>query len=44
MEILVSRYENYFISSRQMSEDYALEELTITENQPLLHHANLLLN
>ena len=43
VESLVSRYENHFISSRQMSEDHALEEINITENEPLLHHADLLL-
>ena len=43
VESLVSRYENHYTSSRQMSEDHALEEMTIAENGPLLHHADSLL-
>ena len=43
VESLVSRYENHFISSRQISVDHSLEEINITENGPLLYHADLLL-
>ena len=40
VETLVSRYEQHFNSSRQFSEDHALEEMQISENGPLLQHAD----
>ena len=44
VEILVSRYEQHFDSSRQITEDHALEEMQIAENGPLLQHADSLLD
>ena len=35
----MSRYENHFRSSRQETEEHALEEMIIAENGPLLQHA-----
>ena len=43
VESLVSRYENHFNSSRQMSEEHSLEEMVIAENGPLLQHADPIL-
>ena len=43
MESLVSRYEKHFHSSRQLTEEHALEEMEIAENGPLLQHAAPLL-
>ena len=40
VESLVSRYENHFTSSRQETEEHALEEMIIAENGPLLQHAD----
>ena len=44
VETLVSRYEQHFDSSRQLTEDHALEEMQIAENGPLLQHADSLLD
>ena len=43
VESLVSRYENHFTSSRQGTEEHALEEMIIAENGPLLQHADTIL-
>ena len=40
VEILASRYENHFTSSRQGTEEHAPEEMIIAENGPLLQHAD----
>ena len=41
VESLVSRYENHFTPKRQdTKEDNALQEMTISENGPLLQHAD----
>ena len=40
VESLVSRYENHFTSSRQLTEENALNEMIISENGPNLHEAN----
>ena len=40
VESLVSRYENHFTSSRQRTEEHALEEMIIAENGPLLQHTD----
>ena len=41
LESLVSRYENHFTPKRQdTEEDHALEKMTISENGPLLQHAD----
>ena len=37
---LVSRYENHFTASRQLTEENALNEMIISENGPNLHEAN----
>ena len=37
VESLVSKYEKHFDSSRQPSEDHAVDEMIIYENGPLLH-------
>ena len=42
-ETLVSRYENHFTSSRQLTEENALDEMVIAESGPGLHHSNNLL-
>ena len=38
-ETLVSRYENHFTSSRQLTEENALDEMVIAENDNLLERA-----
>ena len=43
VESLVSRYEKYFHSLRQMDEDHTLQEISIAENALLLHQANPIL-
>ena len=43
VERLVSRYEKYFKSLRQMDEDHTLQEISIAENALLLHQANPIL-
>ena len=43
VESIVSRYEKHFSSSRQPSEEHALNEMVIAENGPLLHHADTIL-
>ena len=43
VESLVSRYKNHFTSSRQGTEEHALEEMIIAENGPLLQHADSIL-
>ena len=44
VETLVSRYEQHFDSSRQLSEDHNLEAMQISENGLLLQHADVLLD
>ena len=44
VETHVSRYEQHFDSSRQLSEDHAVEEMQIAENGPLLQRADPLLD
>ena len=43
IETLVSRYEEHFDSSCQLTEEHALEEMQISENGPLLQHSDTLL-
>ena len=43
VESLVSRYENHFTSSRQLTEEHALDEMIISENGPNLHEADSIL-
>ena len=43
VESLVSRYEKYFDSSRQPTKQHSLDEIIIAENEPLLHHADEIL-
>ena len=43
VESLVSRYEKHYSSSRQMTEEHTLEEMSIAENGPLLHQADPIL-
>merc|ERR1712208_198564 len=40
MESLVSRYEKHLKVDRQMEEENAEHEMEISENGPLLHHAD----
>ena len=40
VESLVSRYENRFTASPQLTEENALKEMIISENGPNLHEAN----
>ena len=35
-----AQYENHFTSSRQLTEENALDEMIISENGPNLHEAN----
>ena len=43
VESLVSRYEKHFDSSRQPTKQHSLDEIIIAENEPLLHHADEIL-
>ena len=43
VESLVSRYKKHLDSSRQMTEEHSLEEMSIADNGPLLQHADPLL-
>ena len=43
VESLVSRYEKHYPSSRQMAEEHTLEEMSLSENGPLLHQAESIL-
>ena len=43
VESLVSRYEGHFDSKRQLKEEYALDEMEISENGPNLPNADKLL-
>ena len=43
VESLVSRYEKHFDSSRQPTKQDSLDEIIIAENEPLLHHADEIL-
>ena len=43
VESLVSRHENHFTSSRQGTEEHALEEIIIAENGLLIQHADSIL-
>ena len=43
VESLVSRYEKYFDSSRQPTEQHSLDEMIIAENGTLPHHADEML-
>ena len=40
VESLVSRFKNHFGKKRQLCEEHALEEMLITENGPILVHAD----
>ena len=40
---LVSRYEKHFDFSRQPTKQHSLDEIIIAENEPLLHHADEIL-
>ena len=40
VESLVSKYEKHFDSSRQPTEEHAVDEMIILENGPLLHQAD----
>ena len=43
VESLVSRYEIHFDSSRQPTKQHSSDEIIIVENEPLLHHADEIL-
>ena len=43
VESLVSRYENHFNPSRQPNKDNALNEMLISENEPILYRADIIL-
>ena len=44
IETILSRYEEHFDSSRQLTEEHALEEMQIAESGPFLQHADTLLD